>query len=337
MKSVLLIERNLWYDFLTSLLNEIDVFVPVSRGNYIDYDKFTGDSRDIIYNRPLPVTPLKYFVLPFRENVVISKKIHNKKIIIGVPSCDLEGLRILDEIYMDGKFADNVYRSNRENLIIIGTDCYDQAPSCHCTSYGIEPFPVSNADVVMSDIDGNIVLKAVSDKGFELFGRIKDKFLTFQVTQGTLDLIEKKRKDAKEKLKQKNSALPEYNETASLILGSNDEIWQRHSASCVSCGACATICPTCTCFLLIDRPDFEKIRQTDACQYPGFGRIAAGEDPLREKHVRFRNRYMCKFIWKPENFSKIACTGCGRCIECCPGKISKNEIFTEMNQTVVTS
>jgi ferredoxin len=54
---------------------------------------------------------------------------------------------------------------------------------------------------------------------------------------------------------------------------------ELYSADCVSCGACAAICPTCTCFLLIDRPDFEKIRQLDACQYPGFERVAAGEDP----------------------------------------------------------
>ena len=114
------------------------------------------------------------------------------------------------------------------------------------------------------------------------------------------------------------------------INGSGEEIWIKHSRTCVSCGACATICPTCTCFLLIDRPDFDKIRQLDACQYPGFEKIAAGEDPLLKRHARFRNRYLCKYVWKPEKFKAQACTGCGRCIDCCIGNINKNKIFTEI-------
>jgi len=39
---------------------------------------------------------------------------------------------------------------------------------------------------------------------------------------------------------------------------------------------------------------------------------------------------MCKYVWKPEKFKSIACTGCGRCIEACIGKINKNEIFMEL-------
>jgi len=335
MNPVLLMERNVWYDFLTSLLNEIDVFVPVNKGQYIDYVKYTGDGRNIVYNRSLPVTPLKYFVLPFKENVVISKKIHNKKLIIGVPACDLAALSLLDRIYLDDRFTDNNYRENRENMIIVGTDCYQPAANCHCTTYGLKPYPESNADMILSDLDSNIVLKAVSDKGLALVGRIKAGFKSTLVTQGTLDQIDRQRESVINTLREKNRDLPSYGETGPMIAGSEDEIWERYSSSCVSCGACATICPTCTCFLLIDRPGFEKVRQTDACQYPGFGKIAAGEDPLRHKDVRFRNRYMCKFLWKPENFGHNACTGCGRCIDCCPGNINKNEIFMEMIKAVV--
>jgi ferredoxin len=68
----------------------------------------------------------------------------------------------------------------------------------------------------------------------------------------------------------------------------------------------------------------------DACQYPGFERVAGGEDALIDLHNRFKNRYMCKYSWKPVKFKSIACTGCGRCIEACIGKISKNEIFMEL-------
>jgi ferredoxin len=39
---------------------------------------------------------------------------------------------------------------------------------------------------------------------------------------------------------------------------------------------------------------------------------------------------MCKYVWKPQKFGSIACTGCGRCIEACLGKINKNELFNEL-------
>ena len=77
-------------------------------------------------------------------------------------------------------------------------------------------------------------------------------------------------------------------------------------------------------------PNFEKIRQLDACQYPGFERVAGDEDALRELSKRFKNRYFCKYVWKPQKFKSLVCTGCGRCIEACIGKINKNELFREL-------
>ena len=142
--------------------------------------------------------------------------------------------------------------------------------------------------------------------------------------------IEKANSKAESLLLESNKGLPDYKATGMIVKNARDEIWRKYSAQCVSCGACATICPTCSCFLLIDKPGFEKIKQLDACQYPGFQRVAGGEDSLCELPGRFRNRYMCKYVWKPEKFSSIACTGCGRCIEACIGKINKNELFIEL-------
>ena len=39
-------------------------------------------------------------------------------------------------------------------------------------------------------------------------------------------------------------------------------------------------------FSLIDKPGFEKVKQMDACQYPGFERVAGGEDALFELTVQ---------------------------------------------------
>ena len=135
-------------------------------------------------------------------------------------------------------------------------------------------------------------------------------------------------------LNEVNSSLPDAEMTGGLIKSTGRDIWEKYASSCVSCGACATICPTCTCFLLIDRPGFEKIRQLDACQYPAFERVAAGEDPLANKWIRFRNRYMCKYVWKPAHYDTLACTGCGRCTDACIGAINKNELIVELCQVI---
>jgi len=331
MKSTFQISIHDWHLFLLELSRDNAVYVPVKTYNDIDYKLYDEDQTNIVYNIARPVTPLKTFLLPVKENVVIEKNKYNKTIIIGIPACDLKALEILDEIYLDETFVDHTYKENRERSVLIGTDCHEICENCHCTSYGIEPYPVNHADASLILMDDDIIINIHTTKGEELLGKIAPAYPFKELQAENLALIEAKREIVKRKLDENNRLLPDYTTTGILIRNSSDESWLKHSKTCVSCGACATICPTCTCFLLIDRPDFEKVRQVDACQYPGFERIAAGEDPLHKKSVRFRNRYLCKYVWKPESFNSLACTGCGRCIDTCIGNISKNKIFIEMH------
>ena len=326
-----------WHLFLEIISAEFDVYVPVIINQHIDYKIYNSNGQLIKYNRALPVTPLKFFFLPVKENVVINSLIHNKKLIIGVPACDLKGLELLDEIYQDEKFPDPKYKENRLNTILIGTDCHETRENCHCTTYGVEPYPVINADAILVHLDGNLLITVKTPKGEELIRQCGLKVPVGKPLPEMLELAEARRSATRAMLKQQNQYLPDYASTGDLIRDSGHEIWEKHAQTCVSCGACAAICPTCTCFLLIDRPDFDKVRQLDACQYPGFEKIAAGGDPLNKKPVRFKNRYMCKYVWKPERFSATACTGCGRCIDSCIGNINKNKIFIEMMQSLKNS
>jgi ferredoxin len=189
---------------------------------------------------------------------------------------------------------------------------------------------VENHDLVLSLANEKIFLQVNSDKGEGFIQSIRKITSLEDPTENEIQEILDKRNEVENSLNARNRDLPNYNETGDLINTSEDEIWKKYSETCVSCGACATICPTCTCFLLLERPGFEKVRHLDACQYPGFEKVAAGEDPLRELYKRFRNRYLCKYVWKPEKFNSLACTGCGRCIEACIGNISKNELFLEL-------
>ena len=249
---------------------------------------------------------------------------------MGIPGCDLAALNIQDEMYLNRDYEDPAYKQHRDNSILIGTDCHSTQEHCHCTTYDIKPYPTKHHDLLLSLSNGTIYLLTNSEKGEDFIKEIENTTKFNEPTENEIQSLLDKRKEVEEELNRKNNELPNYQKTGELIVQSDEAIWKKYSETCVSCGVWATICPTCTCFLLLEKPGFEKVKHLDACQYPGFEKVAAGEDPLGELHKRFSNRYMCKYVWKPKGFESIACTGCGRCIECCIGNINKNELFLEL-------
>ena len=322
---------NDWESIIKELILFNSVYAPTQLNTHHDYELISVDNiRNIIYNRAKPVTPLKSFFLPIKENITNSQKLEKRRIIIGAPNCDLAALGILDEIYLDEEYIDPGYKEKRNNTLIITGDCFETQEHCHCTTYGFTPHSDDNFDLSLAKFNELFIITTASEKGKKFIDEIKSDSNIRNTDQETIDAIERKHKEIVDTLNKINSKLPDYLKTGELLRKSEDRIWDKYSENCVSCGACATICPTCSCFLLIDKPNFEKVRQMDACQYPGFERVACDEDPLHKKSKRFKNRYFCKYVWKPEKFKSLACTGCGRCIETCIGKINKNELFEEI-------
>jgi len=330
-----LISKESWDKVLLALLRDHYIYAPILFNGNQDYRIICEeDVSQIIYNTPKPTTPLKTFFLPVKENVVKTITEIRMRIILGIPSCDLMALGLLDTIYLSEPI-DTYYQHKRENTILIGTDCHSILEHCHCSTYGIQPYPEKYHDISISVLSEDIYLTINSEKGETLFKKLSVNGLFKEAGKDEMENVINKRNEIVALLGDICKDLPDYTTTGELIKGSGEDIWQKYARTCVSCGACATICPTCTCFLLIDRPEFEKVRQLDACQYPAFEKVAAGEDPLSSRHVRFRNRYLCKYVWKPEKFEPVACTGCGRCIEACIGKINKNELFKELAGVLV--
>jgi sulfhydrogenase subunit beta (sulfur reductase) len=323
------IQKKEWDKALESFLKSHTIFASIDNEFGLDYELVSPENISrISYNKPKPATPLKSFFLPVKENVTSERVEEKPRIILGIPNCDIEGLSLLDEIYLDSEYNDIFYRKRRETSLLISSDCFGIQEHCHCMSYNIKPYSVKNADIAIICLDGTIILRIISIKGGDFVKKIANAVPLED--KSAISAVEKEQLATESLLADLNKGLPDYEMTGKLVAGSKEDIWVKHSARCVSCGACTTICPTCSCFLLIDKPGFEKVKQLDACQYPGFERVAGGEDALFDLHDRFRNRYMCKYVWKPGKFSSSACTGCGRCIEGCIGKINKNEMFMEL-------
>ncbi|OFX83205.1 MAG: hypothetical protein A2W99_12720 [Bacteroidetes bacterium GWF2_33_16] len=318
-----------WNKAIEKVLSDYLIYAPIKNDFTLDYELINQTNiSEILYNIPKPTTPIKTLFLPIKENVTNDKP-NQKRIIIGTPNCDIQGLKILDEIYLDKDFWDSTYHAKRENTLLISTPCFDTQEYCHCSVYGINPFPTEVADISLSKVDTKINLEILSDKGEKFIAELKGFASISKSAETDLKDIELKQSKVEKQIHSNNSGLPDYKKTGDIVQQATEETWKRYSSKCVSCGACATICPTCTCFLLIDKPNFEKVRQLDACQYPAFERVAGGEDNLHQLPKRFKNRYFCKYVWKPEKFKSLACTGCGRCIEACIAKINKNELFRE--------
>jgi sulfhydrogenase subunit beta (sulfur reductase) len=323
------IRKEEWDKILDKLIQSYTIFATLKNEYGQDYELLKPiDIPHILYNKPKPSTSLKSFFLPVKENVTSVRNPEKQRIILGIPNCDIEGLNLLDEIYLDSNYNDIFFSNRRNNTLLISSDCFSTQDHCHCMTYNIKPFSTRTADLSVLLMNGNIIFRIINDKGEEFIKKIDGAERVND--DNIINSINIKHEETEALLINSNKNLPDYQTTGRLIGSSNEEIWKKYSSDCVSCGSCTAICPTCSCFLLIDKPGFVKVKQMDACQYPGFERVAGGEDALHELPNRFKNRYMCKYLWKPIKFRSLACTGCGRCIEACIGKINKNELFMEL-------
>ena len=111
------------------------------------------------------------------------------------------------------------------------------------------------------------------------------------------------------------------------------QIWEDEAKTCVECGACNTICPTCHCFLLYDQKNenqMARLRIWDSCLLKNFATVAGGANPRPKLWMRLRNRFEKKFDFFPKVAKVFACTGCGRCISACPAKIDIRRVLKRL-------
>jgi len=287
--------------------------------------------------------PLKSVYYPPKQNVTKypqrDKKVENLQplVIIGSKACDINALKIIDKVYREGDYPDPSYLQAREQNIIIASDCLDAGKFCACTLMNSLPYPDKDFDLNISPVNGSILIEVGSERGEKL---LKDFFSDYKKTTEAQNAArDQRRQNVIEKLKKINQEFQYFKSHQHAIerhLKSKE--WKDLSKTCVECGVCTQICPTCYCFLLYDQPtekQYERIKVWDSCFFAGYSRMAGGLTPRLSLADRFKHRFYHKFDSFVTNYSVEACTGCGRCSEGCMGNIDLRKVLHELEKRVV--
>lgn len=321
------IEKAKLNDLFAFLSESSEVYLPVKKSGQVNFAKWE-DGTQYCDDELKTVKSAKDLFFPQSENIVSfkrdSKKItiepgklpEKRAVMFGVRACDAKSFEILDKVFMSEP-ADSFYTARRENGIVITAACSAPEETCFCSVFGIDP---SNpgADIQTYSIGDKIYWQPVSEKG-ESFTNEISSFLS----SGDDAEVESEKKSIEEIVKK----LP----LASLSLekfgaGKTKELfdapqWEKLSQSCLGCGACTFVCPTCQCYDIRDYDTghgIKRYRCWDSCMYNDFTMCAHGTNRPTQLQ-RFRQRFMHKLVYFPDNNAgEFSCVGCGRCVSRCP-------------------
>jgi len=334
---------------LDNLTVDYRVFIPVKKDEKLFYSQYTPTTESekpspsqlpMVVGEVRAFEPLKAFFYEARKVVAenfkpgIPEEEKKPLCVVGVKACNLKGFKVHDFVFMEGDFKDPLYIQRRKKNLIISSDCTFALETCFCLAVDGKPYPQADFDINLSPVTGGFVVNVGSDKGQAIID--SNSTLFQQTTEAQTEEMEKNRKavtgEVENNLKQ--NGIPKQDMFKDIILKNyNSDIWKDEAKTCVECGACNTICPTCHCFLLYDQKSQDKmarLRIWDSCMIKDFAKVAAGVNPRSWLWMRLRNRFEKKFDFFPRVGGFYACTGCGRCISACPAKIDIRKVLKRL-------
>ncbi|MFW6180589.1 MAG: 4Fe-4S dicluster domain-containing protein [Spirochaetota bacterium] len=334
---------------LIALQDKYQVFIPRKKNGQRFYARFTPpeiigegmfERSGYCIGEVRAFEPLKAFFTRAREKVSedfapdIPEGPGKPFCIVGVKACDLKGFRVQDHVFQDHDFPDPLYLRSRQQNLIISADCTTAIDTCFCAALDVKPYPREGFDLNLSYTGGGWVVQAGSEKGSAL---LREHGALFEEAgEELLREVAQQRAGVTHQVESNvdQHRVPRQEELEGVVEKNfNSGLWSEEAETCVECGACNTICPTCHCFLLFDqkREDvMQRLRVWDSCLIKDFAKVAAGVNPRPRLWMRLRNRFEKKFDFFPRVAGVYACTGCGRCISACPAKIDIREVLQRL-------
>jgi formate hydrogenlyase subunit 6/NADH:ubiquinone oxidoreductase subunit I len=251
-----------------------------------------------------------------------------KRVILGVKHCDARGLQVLDQVYT-WDYIDTDYLKRRDDTVIISPRCGEAATHCFCTSLDWDVEQTDAADIVIVAAEGGrIYIQPRTQKGEDF---LKANIGGLKEANGQASAEMKKQYESFANSFRLKMNYEEINQKMQDKFES--PAFEEVSSTCVSCNACAFVCPTCHCFKISDEKVKDggvRYKSYDSCNNIYFTLMAGGHNPRPVKYRRWRQRGMHKFVYYKERFGVNLCVGCGKCTVSCPVNISIFEVVNKV-------
>lgn len=177
-------------------------------------------------------------------------------------------------------------------------------------------------DLVLTEIDGAFVVRAVSPAGQHMIDRLG-------LATASPPLVA----DARQRVETAARSMGRTVDVTEIrgLLHRNQEHprWDDVAGRCLACTNCTLVCPTCFCSHAEEVTDLslqtaERVRHWDSCFNPEFAQVHGGN--FRPSiRGRYRQWLTHKFASWFDQFDVSGCVGCGRCITWCPVGIDVTE------------
>jgi len=309
------------------------VAAPVAAENgYAFYQTLEAGQTDrmIIDGRLKAMNSIKEFFFPRHElicsfvrkgndvELTSAPEFATPQLILGCRPCEAASLPILDPVFA-WDYQDRFFQSRREQTTVISIACQESDDDCFCTTVGGSPDNPAGSDAVLYPLeDGTFEVRTITDKGEAFFdGETTEGTLTGKACEGPAKAFDP------EKIR------------VWLDGHFDSPFWSEETLSCVGCGACTAVCPTCHCFDIIDEGSYRKgkrVKNWDFCQSALFTLHASGHNPRPDQGARQRQRVTHKFSIYPEKFGAVLCTGCGNCSRHCSSSLGIKPLLERLDQ-----
>ena len=252
-------------------------------------------------------------------------------VVFGVRACDAKAFDIFDKVYLEMTPTDSYYKNRRDHGIVVTLACSEPSNNCFCSSYDLDAANPAG-DVSAWLAGGDYYFNANTDKGKKFLESVKGV-----LKEKGADAVEAEKKAIKQKTEKLPFAhldLSKFKDIPMMTLF-NANVWEKLSESCLGCGTCTYVCPSCMCFDVRDYDTgngIEQSRTWDSCMYSDFTQMAAANPRLTQKE-RFRQRFMHKLVYYPMAHEKLfMCVGCGRCLDSCPIHMNIVKVIKAFNE-----
>lgn len=245
------------------------------------------------------------------------------QIYLGAHACDIHALKILDLLYLTDYF-DPYYEKKRENLLVIGYGCMPDE-KCFCQSMGTSTAD-DGFDLFLTHMGESCLVTVGTARGDDIVRAHRDLFESATPEDIHTYMLRLKERRAAFQLHLDITDLPYV-----LEMKKDSPVWDELAKKCLTCGSCSMVCPTCSCFNVVDGIPEEGLRARyrlwDSCLYHDYALVAGGHNFRSDRADRVKNRYYHKQEAFVREFGMPSCVGCGRCIENCPTGIHVVDVF----------